>query len=212
MKKKFVSFALSMLIILSVTAQDNYSKVRISLTGKNLRELAATGIDVNEGILKKGIYFETDLSSQEIAKITAAGFSYEIRIANVSKYYAERSANDNTRLIREINDEWPTPANWEYGSMGGFYTLDEAMAELDSMFALYPNLITQRQPISTDTLTHEGRMLYWVRLSDNPNTDENEPEVLYTGIHHAREPMSVQQMIWYMWHLPANYDSDPEIR
>ncbi|MCF6171529.1 MAG: immune inhibitor A [Bacteroidales bacterium] len=212
MKKKFVSFALSMLIILSVTAQDNYSKVRISLTGKNLRELAATGIDVNEGILKKGIYFETDLSSQEIAKITAAGFSYEIRIANVSKYYAERSANDNTRLIREINDEWPTPANWEYGSMGGFYTLDEAMAELDSMFALYPNLITQRQPISTDTLTHEGRMLYWVRLSDNPNTDENEPEVLYTGIHHAREPMSVQQMIWYMWHLLENYDADPEIR
>ena len=212
MKKEFFTLVISLLIFLTATAQENYSKVRISLDGKNIQEIAATGIDVTEGIYKKGAYLETDLSSSEIEQISTKGFKYEIRIADVSKYYAERAAADETKLLRDVNDEWPTPENWEYGSMGGFYTLDEVMAELDSMVALYPDLISTRQAISTDTLSHEGRMQYWVRLSDNPNTDEDEPEVLYTGIHHAREPMSVQQMIWYMWHLLENYDSDPEIQ
>ncbi len=212
MKKEFYTLIISLFIFLGAMAQENYSKVRISLQGKSIETLALTGIAIEEGILKKGAYLETDLSASQITKLAEAGFEYEIRIANVSKFYAERAAADKAPLLRNVNDEWPTPANWEYGSMGGFYTLDEVMAELDSMVALYPNLITQRQAISTDTLSHEGRMQYWVRISDNPNTNESEPEVLYTGIHHAREPMSVQQMIWYMWHLLENYDSDPEIQ
>ena len=212
MKKEFFTLIISLLVFLAASAQDNYSRVRIFLDGKSMQQLAATGIAIEEGTFKKGAYFETDLSSSEIARVVEAGFKYETRIADVAQFYADRAAADNAQLIRNVNDEWPTPEHWEYGSMGGFYTLDEVMAELDSMVALYPNLITQRQPISTDTITHDGRMLYWVRLSDNPNTDEDEPEVLYTGVHHAREPMSVQQMIWYMWHLLENYDSDPEIQ
>ncbi len=212
MRKEFFTLAIILLIFIGASAQENYSKVRIFLDGKNIQQLAATGIAIEEGTFKKGVFLETDLSAAEINNIDEAGFKYEIRIADVSKYYAERAASDKAQLIRDVNDEWPTPENWEYGSMGGFYSLDEVMAELDSMVALYPDLITQRQAISTDTLTHDGRMLYWVRISDNPNTDESEPEVLYTGVHHAREPMSVQQMMWYMWHLLENYDSDPEIQ
>jgi hypothetical protein len=212
MKKEIITFVISLMIVLAAPAQENYSKVRIFLDGKNIQQLAATGIAIEEGTLKKGSYFETDLSTSEIERVSESGFNYEIRIADVSKFYAERAAAETPRLPRDVNDEWPTPENWEYGSMGGFYTLAEVMNELDSMVALYPGLISQRQSISTDTLTHDGRMLYWVRLSDNPNIDENEPEVLYTGVHHAREPMSVQQMIWYMWYLLENYDSDPEIQ
>jgi hypothetical protein len=212
MKKEVFTLILSAFIFLTTTAQEQYSRIRISLDGKSVREIAAAGIDITEGTYKRGAWFETDLSSTEIKELSASGFQYKIRIADVSRYYAERTAADQTPLLRDENEEWPTPEHWEYGSMGGFYTLDEVMAELDSMVTLYPDLITQRQAISTDTLTHDGRMLYWVRLSDNPNTDEDEPEVLYTGVHHAREPMSVQQMIWYMWHLLENYDSDPEIR
>ena len=212
MRKDFFTLVISMLIFLGASAQENYSKVRIFLNGKTIQQLAATGIAIEEGSYKKGAYLETDLSETEMANVAEAGFKYEIHIADVSKYYAERAASDKAVLVRNIDDEWPTPENWEYGSMGGFYTLDEVMDELDSMFALYPDLITQRQAISTDTLTHDGRMQYWVRISDNPNADESEPEVLYTGLHHAREPMSVQQMMWYMWHLLENYDSDPEIQ
>jgi hypothetical protein len=48
-----------------------------------------------------------------------------------------------------------------------------------------------------------------VKISDHPNQTENEPEVLYTGLHHAREPGSMMAIIYYMWYLLDNYGTDP---
>ena len=36
-----------------------------------------------------------------------------------------------------------------FGSMGGFYTFQEAIAQLDSMYAHFPNLITQKYSVGT---------------------------------------------------------------
>jgi len=49
-------------------------------------------------------------------------------------------------------------------------------------------------------------------LSDNPDVDESEPEVLYNGVHHAREPLSMMNQLYYMWYLLENYSSDPDIK
>ncbi len=51
-----------------------------------------------------------------------------------------------------------------------------------------------------------------VKISDNPDIDENEPEVLYTALHHAREPESMMQMIYFMYYLLENYYSDPSVQ
>ena len=213
MKKSILSLFIFLAFILNTNAQQNYSKVRIMLDETSLTKIASFGIDVTEGEYRKGVYFTTDLSQMVINKLNEAGLKYEILIQDVSTYYAQRAVNEMPLSIsRDLNDEWPVPENWEYGSMGGFYTLEEVMAELDSMAILYPNLISPRYIISNDTLTHDGRFMYWVRLSDNPETNEDEPEILYTGVHHAREPMSVQQMIFYMWHLLENYSSDSDIQ
>lgn len=194
-------------------SQESYSKVRIDLQKTDLEQVAVLGIDVAEGFYVRAGYLETDLGTRELIKLDEAGISYTVLHKDVSEYYAERAATDKPELInRNVLDEWVVPANWEFGSMGGFYTLDEVMSELDDMFAMYPNLISEREPLSTSNLTHDGRMQYWVRISDNPDVNEDEPEVLYTGIHHAREPMSVQQMIFYMWYLLENYDSDDMIK
>ena len=37
-----------------------------------------------------------------------------------------------------------------------------------------------------------------VRVSDNPNIEEDEPEALFTGLHHAREPMSYMNLFYFM--------------
>ena len=95
--------------------------------------------------------------------------------------------------------------------MAGFYTYQEFLDEIDAMVAQYPNLISPRAQISTFQ-SIEGRPLYWLRLSDNPNTDEAEPEVLYTAIHHAREPNSLSEVIFYMWYLLENYATSDEIQ
>jgi hypothetical protein len=196
----------------SLLSQTNYSKVKIDLMSNNIAEIAKSGIDVTDGQYKKGTFLITDLSDTEIENIKKAGIAYEVIIPDVDSFYEQRSKNDIQQLKRNVEDEWPIPQNWEYGSMGGFYTLDEVMSELDDMVAQYPNLISPRYAISPDTLTHDGRQLYWLRISDNPLTNEDEPEILYTALHHAREPIGVQQMIYYMWYLLENYATDPDIQ
>ena len=95
-----------------------------------------------------------------------------------------------------------------YGSMGGFYTLAEVYANLDSMFALYPNIITQKFSIGT---TIEGRPIYAVKISDNPNVNETEPQVFYNSLIHAREPQGMMTIMYYMYYLLENYGTDPEV-
>jgi len=89
--------------------------------------------------------------------------------------------------------------------------MEEVYAEFNDMHTLYPNLISALEPIS-DFETFEGRNLYVARLSDNPDTNEDEPEILFTAIHHAREPESISQLIFYVWYLLENYDTNPEVQ
>ena len=212
MKNIFTLFIL-FLFTYNLSAQSTHSKVKIMLAETELQQIAELGIDITEGEYRKGVYFTTDLSKREITSLENANIQHSILVEDVSDFYSQRAEAD--RPIgdqRDLNDKWPVPENWEHGSMGGFYTLDEVMAELDDMATLYPELISPRYIVSEDTLTHEGRYMYWVRLSDNPEVDEDEPEILYSGVHHAREPMSVQQMIYYMWYILENYDTNPDIQ
>ena len=75
------------------------------------------------------------------------------------------------------------------------------------MYNLFPTLISQKFSVGT---TIEGRPIYMVKISDNPTVSENEPQVLYTALHHAREPESMEQMIFFMFYLLENYGTDPE--
>ena len=88
---------------------------------------------------------------------------------------------------------------------------------------MYPDLITTKenisdfitegQPDNSTTPPIGGNGIKWVKISDNPsNSSENEPQILYTAIHHAREPNSLSQLIFYMWYLLENYDLDNEIK
>jgi hypothetical protein len=77
----------------------------------------------------------------------------------------------------------------------------------------YPHIFKARQPITTAYTTHEGNPVYWIKVSDQPETDEaDEPEILYTALHHAREPNSLSQMIFYLWYLLENYETNPEVK
>ncbi len=211
---KYLFSTLIICVFLFTThAQENFSKIRIDLQMTSLDQIAELGIDVTEGGFARGKFLETDLSASQISKLDIAEITYTVIYENVSEFYASRAAADKVDVInRDVTDDWVIPDHWEYGSMGGFYTLSEVMDELDEMYNLYPELVSAREPLSATNLSHDGRMQYWVRLSDNPNINEDEPEVLYTGVHHAREPMSVQQMIYYMWYLLENYDTDDGIK
>lgn len=111
---------------------------------------------------------------------------------------------------------------------GGCLTVDEMLAELDRMRALYPDIISVKADASPTGQTTYGdivpaggsrsqqfgpQTVYYVRISDNPDTDEsNEPESLITGMTHAREVNSLMNVIYYMWWLLENYETDPAVK
>src|SRR5207244_6931863 len=82
------------------------------------------------------------------------------------------------------------PAGWE-----GFHTYAEMSADIDATVAAaaiaHPNIIRK----FSIGKSYQGRDLWAVKISDNVDVDENEPEVLFDGLHHAREHMAVEMTL-----------------
>ena len=205
--------------ILLYSQETKYSKARIYYNNQEeYNELIKHEVTLDHVKHKKNVFIEGDFSSYDINIAKGLGCKIEILIDDIQQYYIKRNQSavqgvkvQNNLCSNNSNSSYTNPINYNHGSMGGFLTYNQVMSEIDSMALLYPNLITLRSPISTFT-TFEGRNLYWVKISDNPNIDENEPEILYDAVHHAREPMSVHQLIYYMWYLLENYTSNAEVQ
>jgi len=212
--KKIVSLFL-FLTCLPVLAQvEKYHRVKIETGKSGLAQMALKGIAVDHGEYKKDQSFTGEFSDAELKLIKETGLSYSILVSDMTDHYVKRNRGGVQKAMAAANCKncpgYNTPANFTLGSMGGFYTYAEMLSILDSMAAKFPNLITIKQPIDT-ALTFEGRPLWYVKISDNPAVAETEPQVLYTSLHHAREPESLTQNIFFMWYLLENYGSDPEI-
>lgn len=200
-----------------VVAQNDYQHQRVRVYGdaETLHQLShdcfgTCGIDH-----RPGSYLEGDFSPFEMNKIEESGLEFEVLYKNASDYYNDRNAEVNllkasgADCIEDSFDKYTNPSNFSLGEMSGFYTYQEILDHLDLMRELYPNLIQERSPIG-DFLTHEDRYIYKTVISGEGNQDKT--QVLYTSLHHAREPVSVTQMIYYMWYLLENYETDPSIQ
>ncbi len=209
-------------ISLAVVAQGTYSRVKIPLNSNvTIQQLMDLGLETDHGHYQKDRWFISDLSSGDIEMLAANKIPHEIQIADVTKFYIERnngalSKGEGTVANRAGSCKstlqgYETPKGFNYGSMGGFFTYDEALAKLDSLAILFPAIVSTRKPIG-NYVTTEGNSIYWLKISDNPNADEDEPQILYDALHHAREPLSLSQLIYYMYYLCENYQTDPEVK
>ncbi len=154
-----------------------------------------------------------EVSQSELALLDALDIEYKIEISDVQKFYKQRNDGKDIALILDSyknRDDYSVPENFSLGSMGGFCTIEELYAHLDTMYAKFPNLITQKMPLPGQSV--QGRSVYWLRISDNPGVDEDEPEIFYNSLIHAREPASMQQLLYFMYYVLENYDTDPEIK
>lgn len=195
------------LFISPLQSQTGWKSATILLEGESIQKLHQLGIAIDHGHYHPGESFSSEFSNQDLKKIKDAGF----KIVPGSSHGTDlRSAPGNCELTDEFAPVYPKPYYYSFGSMGGFLTLSQMYDELDLMQALYPNLITLKKSIG-NYITTDNNKIYYYKISDNPNVDENEPEVLYTALHHAREPLSMSQMIYFMWYVLENYHRDTTI-
>ena len=230
MKKKILlPVFLIIQIMFGQDIQEKHQRAKISYNqSEDLMKLESFGIPIDHGVHKKGVFIISDFSISEIQTARNAGYTVDILIEDSKEYFLQRNSinsvtEKNLFCTDQTSSDFETPNNFNLGSMGGYLTYQEMLDQLDLMKSLYPDLITTKenisdfitegQPDSSTTPPIGGNGIKWVKISDNPsNSSENEPQILYTAIHHAREPNSLSQLIFYMWYLLENYDEDNEIK
>src|SRR6185436_5245325 len=88
-----------------------------------------------------------------------------------------------------------------------YHTYAEMVAELDKAVADHPTIV-RKFSIGE---SYQHRQIWAAKISDNVATDESEPEVLFDGLHHAREHLTVEQSIAVMKWLVDGYGQDSRI-
>jgi hypothetical protein len=89
-----------------------------------------------------------------------------------------------------------------------YHTYQEMVTELDSLQNAYPEVARMD---SIGVSTQEKRIIWAFKISDQVQLDEDEPAVLYNGVHHACEVMGLEICMRLINDLLSVYGSDPEI-
>jgi hypothetical protein len=85
-----------------------------------------------------------------------------------------------------------------------FHSYTEMINKLADVEAAYPDIVD----VFSIGKSYQGRNLWTAKISDNVDTDESEPEILFDSLHHAREHMGVEQTLYLLDQLVTGYGSD----
>ena len=151
-----------------------------------IKGLLELGLDIIE--VKPGEYAKILVADEEMAQISDAGYTYKV-------LYPDMTAHVQATLGTGLD-------------MGGYHTLDEIYMAMDSIHNEHPSITTTRDSIG---YTIQGRALYAMKISDTPNVDEDEPEIFFNSLTHAREPMGMEVLLYFMRYLTNNYGSDARV-
>ena len=178
-----------------LSAADNiYQEIRVfHADPSTLQSLNNLGIPLDHVRKNKDESLDVVVTMEEARALLEIGIPFDVRQHDLTEYFV-------TRSMPGIERDFPL------GSMLGNYTLLEAIAQMDTLRNMYPDFVSEKDSIGTSI---EGRTIWAFKVSDYPSVDEDEPEVLYTGLTHAREPVSMMNLFFFVRWLCENYSSDP---
>ena len=179
-----LSFSLYLLLLAPTVSAQPVMQARIHIADEvQTREVLELNLDI--AYVKPGEYIDIITDREELDRIRSWGYDVEVVHEDLVAFY--RSRLDPTK------------------DMGGYHTYAEVSAALDSMHILYPSITSDSISIG---LSLEGRSIWAFKISDNPQVDEDEPEVFYNSLIHAREPIGMEALLYFMWYLLDNYGTD----
>jgi carboxypeptidase T len=93
-----------------------------------------------------------------------------------------------------LEDDFP-------GEDANYHNYQEMVDDVSAVAAAHSDIVS----MFSIGQTAEGREIWAAKVSDNVNVDENEPEVLFDGMHHAREHLTVEETISILHTFADNY-------
>ncbi|MEE9554675.1 MAG: IPTL-CTERM sorting domain-containing protein [candidate division Zixibacteria bacterium] len=185
---KFRAVVLFLVIITAfcqtAVSSENPMLVRIELSGEtDIERLTGLHFDIP---YVSDTFAEIVIFPGEIGKLNEAGFSFEIIHEDIVSFYQDRN-----------------PLNLD---MGGYPTFAEAIDIMDSLHNRFPMIVSSKWSIGT---TWDDNNLWVFKISDYVNSDDDEPEVFYNSLTHAREPIGMTWLLHFAGWLCENYGFDP---
>ena len=89
-----------------------------------------------------------------------------------------------------------------------YHTYEEVASELSLLEAAHPEIAMME---SIGVSAEEQRTIWAFKVSDNVGQEEDEPAVLYDGVHHACEVMGLEICMRLINDLLDDYGSDPQV-
>jgi len=202
-KKEFIiPLYLRVLLILlvvnisQVLSQDIYKFIRVwNPNPEKIQVIQQLGIALDHSIVRPGIYVDIVISEIEEKILLSNGITFTTLIDDLTNYYQSQN-------IPAMQRDFPL------GTMQGNYTWAELNLRFDELKELYPDIISEKLSIGQSI---EGHDIWAFKLSDNPAQDENEPEILYTGLTHAREPLSMMNLFYFVQKLCEGYTAGDDL-
>ena len=178
----------------SAPTADRPALVRIDLVPDPvvLRALQLLDLDIAY-VGRGGEGIEVVVDAADLDLLRATGIPFTMLHVDIIAFYQSRFEEPQSRGLNS-------------GSMGGNLTFSEVEAQLDQFRQLYPQLITAKTSIGT---SREGRPIWAVKISDNPDVNENEPEAIIDCLTHAREPQGMMSTLYFVDWVLTNYGTDP---
>ena len=133
-------------------------------------------------------------NEQEFSNFLQKGFAYEL-LTHPGDLLDESQ-------LRPAGAGEGTLTTWDF-----YPSYDEYITFMDDFAANYPD-ICKLVSIGTSI---QGRSILAVKISDNVNEEEAEPEFLYTSSIHGDELTCFPNMLHFIDYLLSNYGADPRI-
>ncbi len=111
------------------------------------------------------------------------------------------------RVLRDLEVD---RAHWmSIKGKDGWHSYAQYLTHFDSLATAYPNIA------KLDTIGFTSDASHWpilcLKVSDNPQEQEFEPEIRYVGVHHGNEQVSGEVLYRYATYLLENYGTDPDV-
>lgn len=174
---------LSFLLLVTVCIAGTVDAKQIIRIEADSRE-ALTALELPKGLERAGMglnHVDYIVTADQLADIKARRISYTVIEENLE------------RTLEENRAGYPTFAEIE-SQLQGYTWTHGNITELTSIGQSY-----------------QGREIWCLEISDNPGVDEGETELIFVGLHHAREWPSVVVTLHIIDQLTQGYGINPTI-
>jgi len=191
MKRVMVWVCIVFLLANIGLAEEIKSFVEVIVRGRdNLKKFRTVPVEIY-GKTRDG--FKVIAGKHELNLLTKAGLKYKILVKNIDDFLLPLKKAHKGILA----------------DAGKYHTYKEVTQELKHYAETFPEICK----VFSIGKTWENRDIWCLKISDNPEIDENEPAILIMGALHAREWISVEVPMYYIKTLIEGYkNNDPKLK